>query len=65
MSNGKYTLEDVSYRINREGIGYALTDYIDVDKIDDEDFARLCREAKKSIEAVEGYLDENLGDWRC
>jgi len=44
--------------VDNEGIGYAITEYLSSDCIEDEELSRLWQEATAAFLAVELYLEE-------
>ena len=60
----KYSLEDVANMINREGIGYSITDMLGYSSIDDEHLAILWQKAESALIDIEDYLTDVLGEWK-
>ena len=58
----KYTLQDVVDIINHEGLDYAIESYINFDYIEDEKLRQLFIEADKALRAIEGYIEDRMGE---
>lgn len=62
MSNTKYTTEQVAGIVDCEGLGYAVTDYLGADSIEDPELARLWRQAKEALDEINEILEEAYPD---
>ncbi|CAB5221996.1 hypothetical protein UFOVP242_210 [uncultured Caudovirales phage] len=51
-----YTLQDVFWCINEDGLDYCFRNYSDWDKIEDYEFHRLVKEYKAAADALESYV---------
>lgn len=61
----KKTHRDVAYLINREGIGYAIENYLDPDEIEDTALAEAVRDAAAALERITSILSDALDEEEC
>lgn len=54
-----WSLETIRYKVDDEGLGYCIEDYLDASSIEDSELARLWEAAYKALTKVREYLDEN------
>ena len=52
------SVTEVREIVDDEGLGYAITDYLSSDSIEDEELSRLWQEARDAAEADERYLEK-------
>jgi len=55
----EYGINWVADVIENEGLGYALTSYLNLNNIKDMNLMKLCKDARKSMRDVETYIDKN------
>lgn len=56
------SIQEVGMIIQIEGLEYSITDYLSPHQIEDETLRRLWTEARESINKVDQYLEEKLGE---
>jgi hypothetical protein len=57
-----HSVSDVGSILEQEGVGYALTCYMDSDNILDPKLAKLWDEAQAAVEALEQYIKDHKDD---
>lgn len=58
----KMTIEEVRDKVESEGLGYAIAEYMKGDSIADPKLADLWDEAARAIAAVDAYIEEHAED---
>ena len=53
----KLTIEEVADIVEGEGLGYAVTDYMNSDSIEDEELAKLWEEASIAMRKIQEILE--------
>lgn len=53
----KYSVKDVAYIVDSEGLGYAIMHYLSADRIEDPKLRRMWEEAGVLLTKIEAYLD--------
>jgi hypothetical protein len=56
MGSDKKTLKEVAKIVDSEGLGYAIEDYMDADRIEDPKLRAEWRRAKQSIDKIREML---------
>jgi hypothetical protein len=57
----KLSDEDVAFKIDMEGIGSCIQDYLSSDRIKNPKLAKLWDEAKEKLDAITELLEPYLG----
>lgn len=50
------SINDVLDIVDKEGLGYAVQDYLDKEEIDDDELYDLWEEAERALNALDRYL---------
>jgi hypothetical protein len=59
----KHTNEEIYNIIDKEGLGYAVTSYLNSDNIEDEKLVELWKIAQRALLDIENYLSLVLPDY--
>lgn len=60
----KYTIKDVVNTCLSEGTAYAVQHYLSPEKIENQELAKLCRDASEALGRIESFFVKHLGeDW--
>jgi len=54
----KKTIEDLYDIVQNEGLGYAVSDYVNADTIEDDEMRKLWENASEALKKVEDALDK-------
>jgi len=60
--NKKLTNLDIAHIVDREGLGYAITDYIGSTNFEDKDLAKLWDQAQNILGQIEIILEKALSE---
>lgn len=63
----KYSVKDVAYIVDSEGLGYAIMHYLSADRIEDPELRRMWGDAGVLLTKIKAYLEvadeeENVED---
>jgi hypothetical protein len=53
----KYSVQEVAEIVESEGLGYAITGYLDADKIEDETLRELWKQAADILGKIEKIIE--------
>ena len=53
----KWSIEDIAAKVDNEGLGYMITDYLGSDSIEDEELKELWKVAEESLEKIGSILE--------
>lgn len=56
------TIEEVKDIIIKEGVGYAVEEYLNPDSISDPGLSELWKNAQESLTKIRDYIMDELGD---
>src|ERR1035438_7094758 len=62
MSDRMWSIDEVIAKVEVEGLGYMVSSYLSADAITDPELARLWREAKGAMSALEAFLDTHAAE---
>lgn len=52
----KWSNEDIAWKVENEGLGYMITDYLGSDSIEDEELKELWKTAAEALNKIEEIL---------
>jgi hypothetical protein len=53
---GTWNIEEVAQKVESEGLGYVVLDYLDAESIMDEELRALWKQAKDALDKIEKML---------
>lgn len=56
MMSKKWSIEDIASKVENEGLGYMITDYLGSDSIEDEELKELWKVAEEALDKIEEIL---------